>query len=523
MKLKIFFYIIFFVFLNFNFSIVLANQEILDDNLILEEINYLKNNNQINFFNNEFKIYAPANSLKKDTKVIAKKITAPIDWPWNFDPLSVVYEFDLKEVEASYDRILPLEIEISYLEDNDYYKQIFFLDGNSNRWRHLPSIDYPEEKVVKTKVHFPFVRLAILYTKEVPTVGQASWYAFKNGLFAASPDFPKGSIIRVHNLANKKFVDVVINDYGPNRSIFPNRVIDLDAVAFNKIASVKDGLIEVKLEPKYIAVKDDNYIFKADSFIPEINAKSALVIKENNGEILFAKDAEKIAPLASLTKLLAARVFLDLGISLEKEIIYSIKDEEYNYQYVKPWESAKLRLNDGEIVKIKDLLYSSLIGSTNNAMESLVRASGLSRSDFIARMNIYAETWGAKNTYFVEPTGLSKENVSSPSDYAIIIKEIFKNLLLADISSQINYSFSTINTQRSFKVNNTNQLIRYTNLPLIGAKTGFINASGYCLFSRLKGDNDNLIIVSFASDNRENSFNDHQRLINYSLRKIRNQ
>ncbi len=523
MKLKLFISFFIIVFALFNFSLLLASEDKVSDDWLLVETDYLNNGQSIDFFTNQFKLSAPAGALTDSTLVTAKKILAPFAWPWNFQPLSPVYEFDLVERGQNYNRQLPLSIEIAYTEKNDYYKQIFFLDGNSNRWRALPSVDYPDQQVIKTKLHFPFVRLAVLYTKDVPTVGEASWYAFRGGLFAASPDFPRGSVIRVHNLVNHKFVDVVINDYGPDRSIFPDRIIDLDKVAFEQIASTRDGLIEVKLEPRHLALAADDHVFRPGPSQPAINARSAIIISEKDSTILFTKEASQVAPLASLTKLVAVRVFLDLGISLDKEVTYLDQDEKYNHVYVQPWESARLRITGGEALTVRDLIHVAVIGSANNIMETLVRASQLPRQEFIARMNIFAEVWGARNTNFVEPTGLSRDNVSSPLDYAIIIKEILKNPLLAEISNQTSYSFSTVNTNRSFRVGSTNQLLLYSQLPLASTKTGFINASGHCLFSRFKAGEDNLIIVTFASDNRQASYNDHEQLFRYGLRQLKNQ
>lgn len=80
--------------------------------------------------------------------------------------------------------------------------------------------------------------------------GHASWYAYKGCNCAASPDFPKGSYVKVTNLKDPaKSVVVRINDYGPDRKIFPERVIDLDKVAFRKLASLGSGVIDVKVEP----------------------------------------------------------------------------------------------------------------------------------------------------------------------------------------------------------------------------------------------------------------------------------
>ena len=75
--------------------------------------------------------------------------------------------------------------------------------------------------------------------------GQGTWYAFKGGLFAASTSLPRGSYARVTNQANGKSVIVQINDYGPQGK---GRIIDLDKVAFMKIASLGAGVIGVKVE-----------------------------------------------------------------------------------------------------------------------------------------------------------------------------------------------------------------------------------------------------------------------------------
>lgn len=76
--------------------------------------------------------------------------------------------------------------------------------------------------------------------------GQGTWYAFKGGMFAASTTLPRGSFAKVTNTANGKSIVVEINDYGPQGK---GRIIDLDKVAFQKIASLGAGVIGVKVEP----------------------------------------------------------------------------------------------------------------------------------------------------------------------------------------------------------------------------------------------------------------------------------
>lgn len=75
--------------------------------------------------------------------------------------------------------------------------------------------------------------------------GKGTWYSFKGGLFAANPWLPLGSYVKVTNRANGKSVIVQINDRGP---FGPGRIIDLDKVAFQKIAPLGAGVIDVKME-----------------------------------------------------------------------------------------------------------------------------------------------------------------------------------------------------------------------------------------------------------------------------------
>lgn len=89
-----------------------------------------------------------------------------------------------------------------------------------------------------------------LGTKKI--TGVASWYSYKGGHFAASTEFKKGSVLRVINPANGKYIDVIVNDYGPSKKKHPNRVIDLDRVAFKKIAPLKAGLIDIIVLPLLI-------------------------------------------------------------------------------------------------------------------------------------------------------------------------------------------------------------------------------------------------------------------------------
>lgn len=440
--------------------------------------------------------------------------------PWEWQKLTPAYDYSFTTA-GFYDPSRPLTIKISYAAKNNYFKQIFSYDSAAKIWRPLLTIDHPAEKYVTATTDATSGKLIVLANSDILTVGTASWYKFKNGLFAASPDFIKGTVLRVHNLANGKFVDVTINDFGPERAKHPDRVIDLDYIAFKKIASPGAGLINVKIEPLKIIVPALKQSLPQSSAELNLTASSAVIMLEKDGRVLWSKNAEKSAPLASLTKLVAMKVFLDTKPTLNKVVSYKTQDEKYNYAYCKPSESARLKVKEGETMTVEDLLYSALVGSANNAVETLVRVSGLKRDDFIALMNTTVKNWGATSTHFIEPTGLSPDNVSSPFDYAIITKEVFTNPLLKKISTAARYTFKTINTKKPHTLNNTNQLLKTNTYPIIGSKTGYLEEAGYCLMTRVQSPQGNLIAVNFGSPSKAASFLDNEQMIRYGLRLLK--
>jgi len=451
----------------------------------------------------------PISIAVQDGKVIA---------PWDYTALTPIYQVSLPADKLAKGKTY--SVNISYLKKDNNYKKAFYFDNVKNIWVPLPTVDNPKANTVKVEIPFAFVKVAVFSHNSILTVGQASWYNYKKGLFAASPDFAKGSILRVYNNDNGKFVDVTVNDYGPVRTTHPGRVVDLDKVAFKKIAATSAGTINVRIEVLKSVGKGLNQSLSPASE-PVVSAWSSVIMRESDGKILWDKNSQKVSSLASLTKIIAAQVFLDTKPTLSQIVTYKQQDEDYNYKYCKPGESAKLTVKDGDTLTLENLLYSALVGSANNAVEAFVRNSGLTRDEFIAKMNDKVASWGATSTSFIEPTGLSEKNVSSPHDYAIITREVFANPLIQKISTTYKYSFSTINTKQKHNLTNTNQLIAANKYNFIGSKTGYLNEARYCLMTRIKTALGNLIVVNFGSDSKNNNFLDNEKLIKYGIQLLK--
>ncbi len=168
--------------------------------------------------------------------------------PQGFQLASRIYEFDWQAQKPEI-RAKALWFSVKYDSADYFRKNIYYFDQGKNQWVGLPGIISNYYNKIIATFPLPYARIAILEDVDIMTDGVASWYKYKGCDCAASPDYPKGTKLKVTNTDNDKSVIVTINDWGPDRSVFPDRVIDLDAVAFKKIGSTRSGLIKVKVEP----------------------------------------------------------------------------------------------------------------------------------------------------------------------------------------------------------------------------------------------------------------------------------
>ncbi len=247
---------------------------------------------------------------------------------------------------------------------------------------------------------------------------------------------------------------------------------------------------------------------------PEVTATSYVIIDKNSGQILAAKEADAVWPVASLTKLATAKTVLANGIDLTG--IWSIKD----YDDV---GGAKLYVEDGVTLTIDDLFYSTLVGSANNAANALARATGLEADDFILAMNRLPFELGLSVTKFVDPTGIELGNISTAREMARLAGYVFQNndvrrytttaIRYIDIPSQ--------GIQKRLK--NTNWMLyypEYDDVYVTAGKTGYLIESGWNLVVQLRPsaneEEKELLMVLFGSGSRPDSFADAKRLATWT-------
>ncbi len=468
-------------------------------------------------FGGELQVGLPAGRMASPAVITLTKLSEAAIAPSGLSASGGMYQIDIPQ-EAFRNG----EYYVSLKSSNSAaYKRVYFFDKNKNAWQPIDTTENISKGLLSINVGMPFVRLAVFENSKVIVRGDASWYRYKNGLFAASPDFPKGARLRVINLDNKKSVEITVNDHGPDRSKHPTRVLDLDAVAFARLAPLGQGTMRIAIEEVFSAPVAEAEI-KSDSSVPTVSSRNAVILNSADTKVLWGKNENTPMPLASLTKLVAIKTFLETKPNLAKVVAYSIKDEQQNAKYVLPSESARLRLKDKDQVTVRDLVYSSLIGSTNNTVETLVRVSGLSRPAFIAKMNTNVKKWGARKTTFVEPTGLSPKNVTTAAEYAIIARQVFLDDFIAAGTVRDSYTVKTINTKVVHSFKNTNTLAREKDSTLLGSKTGYLVESKYCLATKWPTSKDkNIIIVVLGAPTRQASINDTKELLEFAEQHIK--
>jgi hypothetical protein len=192
---------------------------------------------------NNFSLVFPAGLLNRDNNVkVFQRDQSLFTYPQGYEAISDVLEYNINKGFASDGK---LTLAFRNLDGSKNPKTIFY--WNETKWDALPTQVNPA--LIKADFNKKSGKVVVLTNKNLLQFGTASWYKYKGCDCAASPDYPKGTKLLVTNLDNNQSVVVKVNDYGPDRSIFPDRIIDLDKVAFAKLGKLSRGVLKnIKVE-----------------------------------------------------------------------------------------------------------------------------------------------------------------------------------------------------------------------------------------------------------------------------------
>ncbi|MEK3908469.1 D-alanyl-D-alanine carboxypeptidase family protein [Oceanobacillus sp. FSL W7-1309] len=225
------------------------------------------------------------------------------------------------------------------------------------------------------------------------------------------------------------------------------------------------------------------------------DAKSAILLEQDTGEILFDKNAHEKLPPASMTKIMTLLLImeaLDKG-NLQKDEMIRVSERAASMG------GSQIFLEAGEEMSVNDLLKGVAIASGNDASVALAERLAGSEEAFVKKMNERAKELKLENTHFQNSTGLPADNHYSTSyDMAMIANELLKYEAITDYTS-VYEDYLRKGQDNEFWLVNTNKLVRF--YPDVdGLKTGYTSEAKYCLTATAKRDDMRVIAVVMGAE-----------------------
>lgn len=240
-----------------------------------------------------------------------------------------------------------------------------------------------------------------------------------------------------------------------------------------------------------------------------VTAESVLVVDKTTNKILYEKNSGQVRSIASLTKLMTALVFLDYNPGWDK--VVTISGDDYR-------EGGISYFIAGEQVTVKDLFYGTLVASANEGAAALVRITGMSFEEFVAKMNDKAKELGLNDTIFADATGLRDANQSTALDVSLMLRAALSRPEIAGAISSESYGINIINKGVSRQISNTNRILGQqfgldnVQYRVEAGKTGYLEVAGYCLASQVKNGDNKVLVVVLGSKSLEDRFSDTKSL-----------
>ncbi|MBQ4270086.1 MAG: D-alanyl-D-alanine carboxypeptidase [Clostridia bacterium] len=250
---------------------------------------------------------------------------------------------------------------------------------------------------------------------------------------------------------------------------------------------------------------------KTQSPLP-ISAKSAYITDESGRVEVYAKDAERRLPIASMCKIMT------LILTFE-----AIEEGKFSYDDLIPVSERAASMGGSQVFleanakySASDLIKSIVVCSANDSCVALAEKISGSEETFTAEMNEKAKQLGANNTLFANCTGLPKEpQYSCAKDVAIMLKELVSHKKYFEYGNVWMDKFQHPEG-RYTEISNTNKLIRYYD-GCDGGKTGFTSQAGFCLAATACRDGMRVIAVVIGEENSKTRFADVRKMFDYTF------
>lgn len=229
---------------------------------------------------------------------------------------------------------------------------------------------------------------------------------------------------------------------------------------------------------------------RAQSDGPDLRSSSALVLDATHSSVLYSRKADVSAPIASITKLMTVLVVADAGLPLDEPIQLTAEDRIVG-------KGAPSRLVLGTTLTRGDLIHLALMSSENRAAHALGRNYPGGLPAFVDAMNAKARKLGMTSAHFVDPAGLSCDNVASAEDLSKLVMAASENPVIREYSTDRGYAVRV--GRRMLEYRNTNSLVSNPTWNIIVQKTGYISEAGRCLVMQAVIQGRTVVIVLLNS------------------------
>ncbi|MFM0730094.1 serine hydrolase [Paraburkholderia sediminicola] len=209
-----------------------------------------------------------------------------------------------------------------------------------------------------------------------------------------------------------------------------------------------------------------------------LRARGVYVVDERTRTVLTEKQADRVMPIASISKLMTAVVSLDTKHALNAPLNVAVQDQDFD-------KFTGSRLSVGSRLSRHDMLHIALMSSENRAAAALSRDYAGGRPGFVAAMNAKARALGMRHTSFVNGTGLSPRNVSTARDLSLLVAAASRYPLIKAYSTDAAQVVAPGGGRARLSYHNSNALVRGGDRSIVLQKTGFINEAGHCVVVRM--------------------------------------
>jgi D-alanyl-D-alanine endopeptidase (penicillin-binding protein 7) len=236
----------------------------------------------------------------------------------------------------------------------------------------------------------------------------------------------------------------------------------------------------------------------------KLRSANVLVLDAAEDRQIYAKAADEVTPIASVTKLMTAMVVLDAQQALDENLDIDAVDFDY-------LKGSHSRLREGTTLTRREMLRLALMASENRAAASLGRHYPGGTSAFVTAMNFKALSLGLKHTHYSDPTGLSPQNVSTASDLAKLVQAAAEYPLIREFTTTPSH-FVELDTGRTLGFNNSNALVKNQAWDITLQKTGYIREAGKCVVMLVNIASKPVVIVLLDSMGKYTRIADAQRV-----------